>query len=282
MSTTGQDSQGKQSTAGATIDVRTLVIALGVAAALLVAYAVGTGRAGGSNPASAVAATTDQSDPTATPTMVMTGTGKATPVSDQMTFRVSIHAQQADVSSALAKANVTATRVLHRLRTEGVDPTQVKTTGLSIRPEYDYSGNGPAVISGYSASESLSVAVKDLPSAGRVLGAAADAGGNAVRISGVRLGVADKEAALAVARKDAVAQATAKAQEYADATGRTLGEVVSVREVMPGSAIPPVPSAGDALTRAAGLAPTSIVPIRAGRSTNSVTVAVVWTFASND
>jgi uncharacterized protein YggE len=261
----------------ASIDVRTLVIALAVAAALMVAYVVGSGQGGGS--ARADAATGDTTDPADPPTMVMTGTGKVTPVPDEMTFHVSIHAKQPDVSSALARANVTATRILHRLRTEGVNPTYVKTGGLSIHPDYDYS-SGRAVISGYAASESLNVAVKDLSSAGRVLGAATDAGGNAVQISGIRLGVSDPDALLAQARKAAVDEATAKAQEYADATGRDLGAVISVREVLPGSSIPAVPSATDSFLRgAADLAATSVVPIRAGRSSNSVTVAVVWTFA---
>lgn len=278
-----QPHQPAGATSRATIDVRTLVIVIGVAAALLIAYAVGAGQ--GDTPTRAAAATTgaapagatDAADPA---TMVMTGTGKVTPVPDQMTFRVSVHATQADVSSALAKANVTATRVLHRLRTEGVNPTDVETTGLSIHAEYDYPDSGPPVISGYSASESMAVSVKDLSTSGRVLGAATEAGGNAVRISGIKLGVSDPDANLAQARKAAVDEATAKATEYADATGRELGQVVSVREVMPGSSIPAVPSAADGFMRGvADLAATSGVPIRAGRSSNSVTVAVVWTFA---
>ena len=132
-----------------------------------------------------------------------------------------------------------------------MNPTAVKTTGLSIHPVYDYSGTGPAVISGYSASQGLGVAVKDLSTAGDALGAAADAGGNAVRISGIKLGVSDPDAVLGQARKDAVDEAKAKAQEYADATGETLGKVMSIREVTPDTYIPPVPMAFDSALRAA-------------------------------
>lgn len=270
--------QEPTSRARVTVDVRTVVIVLAVAAALTVAFVLGAGQGGTSVRAAAADNATDPAD---TPTIVMTGTGKATPVSDQMSFHVSVHASGSDVSSALANANATATRVLHALRGEGVDPTYVKTSGLSIHPNYDYSGSGPAVITGYSATEEMDVAVRDLTKAGSALSAAADAGGNAVRISGVKLGVADKVAALAAARKAAIDEAMAKAREYAEAAGRELGDVVSVREVSPYTYIPPYPQAFDsALRGVADAADTSSVPIRAGRSGNSVTVAVVWTFAN--
>jgi uncharacterized protein YggE len=264
----------------ATIDVRTLVMVIAVAAALLVAYAVGASGGDTSARAAADTGAAGSADPDDTPTIVMNGTGKATPVPDQMTFRVSVHAMKSDVSSALAKTNKVVTRILHGLRGEGVNPTAVKTTGLSIHSVYDYSGTGPAVISGYSASQGLGVAVKDLSTAGDALGAAADAGGNAVRISGIKLGVSDPDAVLGQARADAVDEAKAKAQEYADATGETLGKVMSIREVTPDTYIPPVPMALDSALRAAELASKSTsVPIRAGRSSNSVTVAVVWELA---
>lgn len=114
--------------------------------------------------------------------------------------------------------------------------------------------------------------------AGQVLGAAADAGCDAIRISGIKLGVADTEALLWQARADAVAEAITRAEEYADSTGRDRGEVISVREVTSGTAIPTVPTAYDSLrARSAGVS--STVPIRGGRSPLEVTVAVVWSFA---
>jgi uncharacterized protein YggE len=270
--------------ARATIDVRTLVIVIGVAAALLLAYAVGAAGGDSSTQAAADTGSADTADPASgaadTPSIVMTGTGKATPVSDQMTFHVSIHAVRSDVSGAMSTVGTKTTRVLQALRGVGVDPTYVKTTGLSVQPQYDYSGTGPAVISGYTASESLEVAVRELANGGEALAATAAAGGNEVRISGVKLGVSDPDKARAQARKDAIEEASAKAQEYAAAAGRELGDVISVREVMPGTYIPPTPYADTSALRAAAYdAQTTPIPIRAGRSSNSVTVAVVWEFA---
>lgn len=276
MGTTG--AQGQDGTARAAVDVRTLLLVLAVAAALLMAYFVGGVRDDG-GPATASADTAAAAEEAATDpaTMVMTGTGKATGVPDQLTFRVGVRATASDVSSALAQANNTQRKVLHTVRREGVAPKDVKTTGLSIRPVYDYSSDGPAVISGYAAAESVAIAVKDLATSGQVLGATADTGGNAIRISGISLGISDKDAPMSRARADAVAEATTKAQEYADATGRQLGQVVSVREVMPGTTVPPVAETSALASR--DLSAASVVPIRTGRSPLQVTVAVVWTFA---
>jgi len=276
------DRDDRQATARAVVDVKTLVLALIVMAALLMAYVIGSSRDGGGSATAAV------DKPSSAPaeegskdlaTIVMTGTGKATGVPDQMTFQVAIQATRTDVSTALAQANSTARQVLHTLRDVGVAPKDVKTTGLSIHPVYDYSDNGPAVITGYSASERMTVAVKALETAGEVLGAAADAGGNAVRISGIKLGIADTEALMQQARGDAVEEAIKKAREYAASTGRDLGEVISVREVTPGTAIPPVPTAYDEALQGSTASLSSVVPIRMGRSPLQVTVAIVWSFA---
>jgi uncharacterized protein len=282
MGTQQSRDSGSGEAARATVDVRTLVLVMVGAAALLAAYFIGSTHDGGPS-SSAAATTTAAGDDSANAssdeeTMVMTGTGKVTPVPDEMTFHIGIKGNASDVSAALAAANGKAKSVLHRLRGEGVNPLDVKTTGLSIHPVYDYSG-GRAVITGYEASESMTVEVKELASAGRVLGAAADAGGNAIRISGIKLGVADQDALLKQAREDAVAEATTKAKEYAAATGQELGQVISLREVNPAGSIPVGKMAFDSASSLSGPRSSGYVPIRTGRSSLEVTVAVVWSFA---
>lgn len=66
----------------------------------------------------------------------------------------------------------------------------------------------------------------------------------------------------------------AKAEQYAQAVGRPLGEVMSVREV---SATSTPPQALE--YRAVADAALSSVPIKAGTDDLSVTVSVVWSFA---
>lgn len=264
-----------------TISVRSLVIAAAVAAALLLAYLVGAVQ-GGTVPAAAAApaaapvtaaqAGADQAS-VGSPTIVMSGTGTATGVPDQLSFRVEIHGTATDVSTALGYANGTTRRVLTAVEDEGVADADVQTTGLSIHANYDYSDDGPAVITGYSVTQNLSVLVRSLPGAGRIISATADAGGNAIRLHDVRLQVGDTDALLAKARDAAMAEAKAKAAQYAEASGRSLGDVLLVREA--GGAgrhaqvgLEAAAYATDGALRA--------VPIREGKAELDVSVSVVW------
>ena len=79
---------------------------------------------------------------------------------------------------------------------------------------------------------------------------------------------------LAEARDAAVAEATAKAEQYAEATGQSLGDVLTLREVHATAACRRRRTASSpALRRAADAAS---VPIRAGKDELPVTVRLVW------
>jgi uncharacterized protein YggE len=249
-----------------TVSVRSLVTAVAVAGAVVLAYLLGALQQGA--PAAAAA---EEVDAASAPTIVMSGTGTATGVPDQLSFKVGVHTVAADVSAALDSANATTARVMAALQEQGVAKGDQKTTGLHISANYDYDDEGPAVITGYSVSQSLSVVVRSLPDAGAALSAAADAGGNAIRLSGVRLEIADQDALLAEARDQAIADAEAKAQQYAEAGGRFLGEVMLVRES--GGRTPRL---SQELAYAAVDRSVKAVPIRAGKAELRAQVSVVW------
>lgn len=256
-----------------TVRIRSILTAAVVLAALLAAYLVG---AAGRSAPPAHAAETAPGDPGAVRSIVMVGAGEVTAVPDQLSFGLSVQTKSPDVASALDDANATMRRIQSVLRGHGVARRDVQTSGLSIRPVYDYDGDGPAVITGYAVRESVGVLVRSLGDSGEVIAAAVEAGGNAVRLHGLRLRVGDEEALLRAARDDAVAEATAKARQYAGATGQRLGDVLSLEEVgarRPGPVL--LRSAPSALD-AAGV---SDVPIKAGSSKLGVTVRITWAFA---
>lgn len=253
---------------GSTVTVSTRSLAVGVVAASAVAaaYLVGSAQSPGS-PAFAA----DDTAAEATSTIVMTGSGEATGVPDQLAFSLSISQNAPDVSTALASANRVTRKVLAAVRDQGVDAEDVQTTGLSIKANYDYSDDGPAVIIGYGVSQKLSILVRSLPDGGSTISAAVAAGGNAVRLHDVRLKIGDPDSLMRRARDAAFAEAQAKAAQYAEATGQELGEVTSVREVSAQSQAPQ--AYRDSVYAAADL---SAVPIKAGSADLKVTVAVVW------
>jgi uncharacterized protein YggE len=247
-----------------TVSVRNLVTTVVAAVAMLAAYVLGTANAGQSV-AAAVAPTEADN------TIVMTGTGEAVGTPDQLAFNLGVRTQAADVSTALQQANAVTRKVVKAVRGHEVAFKDIQTTGLSIHPTFDYSSSGPAVITGYAVGQTVAILQRDLRDAGATISAAVDAGGNAVRLSNVRLQVGDDEALLSEARKAAIAEAHDKAEQYASAAGTVLGTVSSVREVSA-----PAPMVQSYRTASLDSAEPSSVPIRPGRSETSVTVSVVW------
>ncbi len=254
-----------------TLSVRSILLAAVVALAVLVAYLLGSGG----RPAASAQAAEPGTDTGRQRVLTMTGTGDATAVPDQLGFGVGVTLTRPDLGDALDAASATMTRVLGALAKYGVAKSDVQTTGLSMTPVYDYHPYDPPTITGYRVNQRASVLVKDLADGSRAVTAAVAAGGNAVRVSGLRLLVGDADAASAKARRAAVAEAQAKAEQYAEASGQTLGDVLTIREVH--SKPLPTPQHGYLpRTGALDLAAVRGVPIRAGKERTAVTVRVVW------
>ncbi|GAB3195005.1 SIMPL domain-containing protein [Nocardioides hungaricus] len=253
-----------------TVSVRSILVAALVALALVVAYLLG-GGSGGGVPAQAAE---QQSEPGGTPRqLTMTGTGEATAVPDQLSFDLAVTLKRTDLDEALSAASATMDRVLGVLADQGVARGDVQTTGLSMSPVYDYSSYAPPVLTGYRVTQRASVLVRDLKEGGAAVSAAVDAGGNDVRVGGLRLLVGDESAVMAKARDAAVAEATAKAEQYAEASGQSLGDVLTLQEVRAKPVPTPVYATRDALSSAAY---SKALPIRAGKEKGSVTVKIVW------
>ncbi|MBZ5741283.1 SIMPL domain-containing protein [Nocardioides mangrovi] len=254
------------------MSVRSLLLTGLVVLALAVAYLLG-GSAGSGTPAQAA----DDTGPTQPEhrVLTMTGTGDATAVPDQLSFGLTVSLTRPDLDTALADANAATERVLRALAGHGVDRRDVQTTGLSMHAVYDYPPYEPPTIRGYQVSQRASVHVDELADGGAAVSAAVAAGGDDVRIGNIRLLVGDSDAVMKQARDAAVAEAQAKAQQYAEASGQSLGDVVTLREVR----TKPLPTATDEVGRMRGTfdaAALPSVPIRAGKEKGSVTVKVVW------
>jgi uncharacterized protein YggE len=98
----------------------------------------------------------------------------------------------------------------------------------------------------------LEVTVRDVEKAGDVLDAVVAAGAN--QVHGVNFTVSDNEKWQSEAREKAVADAKSRAQEFAGLTGVELGDVLSVSEVIGGSA-PYVAYAERGMGGGGGIAP---------------------------
>ncbi len=257
-----------------TVSVKSILLAGLVGLALVTAYLLGGQGDAVSVPANAAPG---ESGAGADRRMVsMVGTGEASAVPDQISFTLSVTARRLDLDDALAASSATTRRVLAELGKHGVEKSDVQTTGLSMNPEYEYHAYEPPTLVGYRVTQRATVKVDELAKGGPAIAAAVDVGGNGIRVSGIRLGIGDPDAVMQRARDAAVESATAKAQQYAAATGQSLGEVVSIREVgRPAQSRPQELSSFRTLAAADAM---KALPIRAGKDDLQVRIQVVWAF----
>lgn len=198
--------------------------------------------------------------------ITVTGTGNVTGTPNQLVLDMGVQVNGSSVGSALASANDAVNRVTAALRADGVAAADIATSGLSIWPNYPANSQTP---SGYGVSESLTATLNSLAAAGAQIDAAAGAGGNATTVSGISLNLTDTSSLLAQARARAVADATAKAAQYAKALGKPLGPVVSVTDQASTQPFPVYSGDNAAAAKAA-------VPISPGTQQLSVSITVVF------
>ncbi|MEG3088272.1 SIMPL domain-containing protein [Sphingomonas sp. PB4P5] len=158
----------------------------------------------------------------------VTATGETTRVPDIATIRAGVVTQNANAASALADNAERMTRVLAALKRAGVAQRDIATANVSLAPQYRYGENVPPVITGYQASNTVSVRFRDIAKSGAILDALVKEGSN--QIDGPNLSLDNPDAALDEARADAVKRARARAELYAKAAGMTVVRVVSIAE----------------------------------------------------
>ena len=205
-------------------------------------------------------------------TVSVSATGMADAVPDAA--RASLSVVTTDPTSAKAaqeSAAVATTKVIDALKVAGVDEADIATQAVTVGPTYTYPADGGQTLTGYQASQSLTVTLRDLTTAGATLDAVVAAGGNAARVDSLSTFVTDPAIAANKARAQAVDIARAQAEQYAQLLGFTLGPVASVSESSTSNG--PVPMAMADSAAGAEKVPT---PVEAGTTQVSVTLSVAW------
>lgn len=169
----------------------------------------------------------------------VSGRGEAVAVPDMATINLGVTAQEATAAEALDATSKVAARIIARLEAFEIAARDVQTSGLSLQPvytRYDRDNGRPPEITGFRASNQVTVRVRDLDILGDVLGAVTGDGANS--LDGLSFGVTEEEPLLDEARRDAVADARRKAELYAEAAGVSLGRVLSISEQGGGRPVP--------------------------------------------
>ena len=179
----------------------------------------------------------------AIPVLTVSGSGNARVAPDEATVRLGVVAQAPTARAAQDQVNKVANAVLDAIRKQGVPADDIQTSGLSLSPLYSQNRSGAEnqapKITGYQASNSVTVRLDDLTKVGPVIDAGLSAGANT--LDGVEFGLRNDEAARGQALADAARAARAKAETLAKALGLRLGEILEVAEGGISVSPPPMP-----------------------------------------
>jgi uncharacterized protein len=162
-------------------------------------------------------------------TITVTGEGIVQAAPDQATISLGVTTTAETAVEALAANSTALAKVIAQLKAAGVGAGDLQTSNLSLNPNWsNYESVSGAAISGYTASNQLSVRVRDLAALGSILDAAVSDGANTM--NGITFGLAEPTPVLNEARALAVADARARATVLATAAGVQLGAIETMTE----------------------------------------------------
>jgi hypothetical protein len=162
--------------------------------------------------------------------ITLSATGTAIVVPDAVRINATVSVLGTSSKTALATAGTTSNAIRKALTANKIAPRDVATQSISVFPEYLYPINMTPVLSGYRATQSFSITVRAATTAGAVVDAIVNAGGDNVQINGASPFVLNNDKAIETARENAVKSAKAKALSYAKLLGVKLGRVVYLNE----------------------------------------------------
>ena len=167
----------------------------------------------------------------------ITATGEVTRVPDIAVITAGVVARAPTASAALQDSATRMQRVLAALKRAGVADRDIQTSNVSLNPEYRYPENQSPKLTGYTASNNVSIRFRDIRASGRILDALVGEGAN--QINGPSLTIDQPEAALDEARAKAVAMGRERAQLYARSLGMRVARLVAISESGGSYPVPP-------------------------------------------
>ena len=233
-------------------------IVLGAALALLTLIAAACGSD----------AATDASQDTG---IAVTGVGRVSVAPDVAVLEFGAETIASTVAEARDRAAEAMTATRDSLAANGVEDRDIRTRSFTIYPRFDY-GDGEPELTGFSVGNYIEVRIREIDEASRIIDEVIAAAGDAIRVGGIRFEVDDPTPHPEEARRRAVADALAKAQQLADLAAVELGKVRTIVESAGGSATPQRVTAEAAFDDSGS----SGTPIAAGEGEIVVSVGIVY------
>jgi len=198
-----------------------------------------------------------------------TGEGKISVIPDRALVTLGVMKTATLVKTAQDQANTTMNSVTADLKTIGIEEKDIKTTGYSIRPDYNNTTGKP---SGFVVSTQVQVRIRNFEHIPAVLDLAGKYGLEQVGQLSFILSDELKDNTTNKAREEAVKEAKKKASTLAKLAGVNLGRIVNVTEGYAGGA--PVMYNATNLERSADMKQSAV--ISPGMNEMSVTVTLSY------
>ncbi|MBB1060988.1 SIMPL domain-containing protein [Marilutibacter spongiae] len=194
--------------------------------------------------------------------------GEVSQAPDIARLSTGVVTQAADANAAMRANAEQMSRVVAALKGAGIAERDIQTSGVNLYPQYRHDDGSAPTITGYQASNTVNVTVRDLGKLGPVMDTLVDAGAN--QVNGPSFDIDDKTAALDEARRKAVEQARARAAMYAKTLGLRVRRIVSISEG--GDIARPMPMMAMARAEKSSFD----TPISPGENTLSVNLDIVF------
>ena len=210
-------------------------------------------------------------------TITVVGSATVSSVPDQAALSLTVESDGTTPGAAMNANAAEVTKVLERLKAEGVDAAAIRTAYVNVYPIRTYNPDtGEETLAGYRAQNTVTVTLKGAAiadTAGRLLSAALEAG--ATSVSGPAWQLQDDTKAVAEALKQAVANARTKAEALAVAEGVGAGNVIMMNEGV--VAQPSIQYSTDSMYARTAAGAVAETPISAGTLDVTASVTVTYT-----
>ena len=168
----------------------------------------------------------------------ISATGTVSRVPDLAIISAGVVTRSSTASGAIADNASRMERVRAALRRAGIEDRDIQTSSINLNPDYRYQENQPPVLTGYQASNNVSIKFRDIRNSGKILDALVAQGAN--QINGPSLTIDKPETAYDEARTKALAVGRARAELYARTLGMRVARLLSISE-SGGFSRPPMP-----------------------------------------
>ena len=159
--------------------------------------------------------------------ITVSGTGETQISADTAIVSLGINARDKDVLAAQQKANAIMASIREAMTSLGIPEDCVNTDYMNIYAIYDYQDDQEEVMA-YNAGSTLAIKVTSMDAVGEVIDSAFAAGANT--LNGISFSASDTDAAKAESLKKAVADAKAKAEILAEASGLKINRIDLITE----------------------------------------------------